>query len=309
MDLLKEIMDMDSAMEGTVDTSSAASAINEVVETLTTMDAGTRWDYIKNAFMEYLPHLLNALIVLVAGIIIIKIILRIAKNVFVRPEVNLAMHNFLLAALRAVLYCVLGITVAATLGVEVGSLIAVLGVFGLAISLAVKDSLSNLAGGITVLFTKPFAIGDYVTIGDASGTVMDIRLNYTILHTIDNKVINIPSADVAKAQIINFSANPQRRLDLEFSIGYHDDFFQAQQIILELIENHPLALKDPEPVVRMWEHGQSAIKIICRVWVNTPELFSLKFDLLEQVKARFDEAGITIPYNRMVVKIEEPDKK
>jgi len=172
-------------------------------------------------------------------------------------------------------------------------------VLGLAVSLAIQDSLSNLAGGISVLFTKPFSIGDYVDIGSSEGTVQDIRLNYTVIKTVDNKVVHVPNGDVAKAQITNFTSEPTRRLDLDFSIGYNDDFALAQRLISGIIAQHPQALADPEPIVRMVGHGESAVVIGCRVWCATPDYWNLKFDLLEQVKEQFDRNGISIPFNRL----------
>ncbi len=285
----------------TLDTASAAAAVNKVVDELASMDPKSRWSFLWEAFLDYLPHLLTAAAVLVIGIVLIRIVTRLLRKALIRSKLDPTLHNFLLSIINVILYILLGITVIATLGVEVGSFIALLGVFGLAISLAVKDSLGNLAGGMSVLFTKPFALGDYVEIAGNEGTVEEIRLNYTVMRTIDNKLVHIPNGDVAKAQIINFTGRETRRLDIDFSIGYDDDFEAAKQILSAIIAENPLALDDPAPLVRMVEHGDSAIKIGCRVWVGTDDYWTLKFDLLEESKRRFDAAGISIPYNQLDV--------
>jgi small conductance mechanosensitive channel len=216
------------------------------------------------------------------------------------------LHHFMLSIFGIVLYLVLGTMVLAILVPDaVGGLIALMSVFGLAISLAVKDSLANLAGGISVLFTKPFALGDYVQINSTEGTVEEIRLNYTVLKTFDNKVVHIPNGDVAKAQIVNFTCEPTRRLDITFSISYQDDFQKAQELIRSTVNANPMALDNPEPLIRVTEHASSAILICCRVWCKTPDYWPLKFDLLEEVKCRFDQSGISIPYNQLDVHIAQ----
>ena len=286
----------------TIDTSSAASEIQEVVNALTSMPSDTRWNYLWHKFLDFAPRLLTALIILAAGILLVRWICSFSRKMLKRSKLDPTLHNFIVSIICAVLYIVLGIIVVTVLAPSAaGSLIALFGVFGLAVSLAVKDSLANLAGGMSVLFTKPFALGDYVRINGNEGTIQEIRLNYTILKTFDNKVVHIPNGDVAKAEIVNFTYEPTRRLDLVFSIGYGDDFEKAKRIIRGALGDTPLAHRDPEPVVRMSEHGDSAIKIACRVWVDTPDYWTLNFDLLEEVKRRFDAEGISIPYNQMDV--------
>lgn len=285
--------------------SAAADAINEAVETLTTNPI-TFWDRTKDYLLASLPKCVLFLIVLVVGVILIRLILSFLKKVLGRSKMDPALQGFSLSILRVGLYILLGITLLTIISTAAAAgVIAAMGIFGLAISLAVKDSLSNLAGGLSVLFTRPFALGDYVSIGSTEGNVQEIRLNYTVLATVDNKIIHIPNGDVAKAQITNFTGVEKRRLDLSFSIAYEDDFIQAESIILKILDRHSLALKDPEPMVRIFEHGASAIVLCCRVWVQTPDYWTLYFDLLEEVKKAFDEEGITIPYNQLDVHVSQ----
>lgn len=282
--------------------SAAADVINDAVETLAS-DPVTFWSQAKDYFLTSVaPKLIMIVIICLVGLFLIRLIMAFLKKLFERSKLDSSLHVFTLSMIRIALFILLGITVLAVASPSAATgLIATMGIFGLAISLAVKDSLSNLAGGLSVLFTRPFALGDYVTIGSAEGMVKEIRLNYTLLATLDNKIIHIPNGDVAKAQITNFTGVEKRRLDLEFSIGYQDDFERAKAIISDILRENPKALQDPEPVVRMVEHGSSAIVLCCRVWVNTADYWPLNFDLHEQVKKEFDSAGISIPYNQLDV--------
>lgn len=282
--------------------SAAADVINDAVETLAS-DPVTFWSQAKDYFLTSVaPKLIMIVIICLVGLFLIRLIMAFLKKLFERSKLDSSLHVFTLSMIRIALFILLGITVLAVASPSAATgLIATMGIFGLAISLAVKDSLSNLAGGLSVLFTRPFALGDYVTIGSAEGTVKEIRLNYTLLATVDNKIIHIPNGDVAKALITNFTGVEKRRLDLEFSIGYQDDFERAKAIISDILRKNPKALQDPEPVVRMVEHGSSAIVLCCRVWVNTADYWPLNFNLHEQVKKEFDSAGISIPYNQLDV--------
>lgn len=284
--------------------SAAADVINDAVETLAS-DPVTFWSQLKDYFLTSIaPKLVLIVIICLVGLFLIRLIMAFLKKLFERSKLDSSLHVFTLSMIRIALFILLGITVLAVASPSAATgLIATMGIFGLAISLAVKDSLSNLAGGLSVLFTRPFALGDYVTIGSAEGTVKEIRLNYTLLATVDNKIIHIPNGDVAKAQITNFTGVEKRRLDLKFSIGYQDDFERAEAIISEILKKNPKALQEPEPVVRMVEHGSSAIVLCCRVWVNTEDYWPLNFDLHEQVKKEFDNAGIAIPYNQLDVNL------
>ena len=291
-----------TAMDPNTVTQEAVDALKNLAQ----MPGNTRWDYLWDGFIKLLPKLFTAVGILIIGIILVRLLLRLTRKMLQKSKLDPTLHHFMLSIFGIVLYLVLGTMVLAILVPDaVGGLIALMSVFGLAISLAVKDSLANLAGGISVLFTKPFALGDYVQINSTEGTVEEIRLNYTVLKTFDNKVVHIPNGDVAKAQIVNFTCEPTRRLDITFSISYQDDSQKAQELIRSTANAHPMALDNPEPVIRVTEHASSAILICCRVWCKTPDYWPLKFDLLEEVKCRFDQSGISIPYNQLDVHIAQ----
>ena len=295
---------METDIANALETNSTAAEIQSAVDAIAQMPSNTRLHYLLGKFLDLLPKLLTAALILLVGIILVRWAAKFARNLLKHSRLDVTLHNFIVSILSALLYILLAIIVVTVLVPSAaGSLITMFGVFGLAVSLAVKDSLANLAGGMSVLFTKPFALGDYVNINGNEGTVQEIRLNYTVIKTVDNKLVHIPNGDVAKAEITNFTAQETRRLDLVFSIGYDDDFEQAKKIIREIVHDTPLAHSDPEPIVRMVEHGDSAIRIGCRVWVDTADYWTLNYDLLEEVKRRFDASGIHIPYNQLEIAI------
>ena len=295
---------METDIANALETNSTAAEIQSAVDAIAQMPSNTRLHYLLGKFLDLLPKLLTAALILLVGIILVRWAAKFARNLLKHSRLDVTLHNFIVSILSALLYILLAIIVVTVLVPSAaGSLITMFGVFGLAVSLAVKDSLANLAGGMSVLFTKPFALGDYVNINGNEGTVQEIRLNYTVIKTVDNKLVHIPNGDVAKAEITNFTAQETRRLDLVFSIGYDDDFEQAKKIIREIVHDNPLAHSDTEPIVRMVEHGDSAIRIGCRVWVDTADYWTLNYDLLEEVKRRFDASGIHIPYNQLEIAI------
>ncbi|HJB26878.1 MAG TPA: mechanosensitive ion channel [Firmicutes bacterium] len=251
------------------------------------------------------PKVIIPIITLVAGIVAIKIIMKLFAKALAKSRIDISLHTFLKSLLRISLYVVLLMTAASMIGIPITSLVTVLGALGLAVSLAVKDSLSNLAGGFLVLFTKPFSVGDFVETEGVSGTVKAVNLFYTRLNTIDNKRIFIPNGQLSNAKIINYSAEPTRMLDRVFSIGYEDNMDQAKQIITDIILRSDYALLDPEPLVRVKDHSESSIDILVRVWVQSEHYFDLDYYLHEEIKRAFDKRGIHIPYQQLDVYLHE----
>jgi len=192
------------------------------------------------------------------------------------------------------------------LGIDTSGLTALVTSLGVCAGLAVNGALSNLAGGVIIIFTRPFKIDDYIEVegtNSIAGTVEDIQIVCTKLCTPDNKVIYVPNGTLSNSNIINYSEKPTRRVDFSFSIAYENDFEKAKSLILKLFDSHELILSDPAPMVRVTEHGNSAVIITARAWVNRDDYWTVKFDILEAVKKAFDENGISIPYNQLDVHI------
>lgn len=189
-------------------------------------------------------------------------------------------------------------------GIDTSALTALVASLGVCVGLAVNGAVSNLAGGVLIILTRPFRIDDYIEAEGYSGTVEDIHITNTVLRTPDNKVIYIPNGPLSTGSIVNYSLKDTRRVDEVFSVSYSADFNKAKAILAELYENHPLVLKDPTPFIRVSEHAASSINITVRVWVNSADYWTVKFDMLEAVKEKFDLEGIEIPFNQMDVHIK-----
>lgn len=247
--------------------------------------------------------------VAIAIFIVGKIIARIIANLIQKALRKGGTDEMLIGFLGNITYGVLLVAVVLaavdTLGVNVTSLMAILGAAGLAVGLALKDSLGNFAAGVMIIIFRPFKIGDYVDAGGAAGTVDEIGLFATLMHTPDNKRIIVPNGAIIGGNITNVSALPTRRVDLVFGIGYDDNIGQARDIIMGLLEADERVLADPAPAVTVGELGDSSVNLNVRPWVKAEDYWGLYFDLLENVKIRFDEAGISIPFPQQDVYMHE----
>ena len=190
-------------------------------------------------------------------------------------------------------------------GIDTSGITALITSLGVCVGLAVNGALSNLAGGIMIILTRPFKIDDYIEACGEGGTVEDIRITQTKLRTPDNKVIYIPNGTLSSSQIVNYSEKDTRRVQHTFSIAYSDDFEAAKKIIMDIISKHELVLRDPEPFVRVSEHNTNSIDIVARAWVKSEDYWTVHFDLLETVKKEFDKNGIQIPFNQLDVHVKQ----
>ena len=247
--------------------------------------------------------IVESLIILIVGFKLIKWLKKWIKETPKLDKLDSGLRSFLVSFSSIVLYIVLIITIAMVLGVPVTSFITILASCGVAIGLALQGSLSNFAGGLMILFFKPFKIGDYIEAGGESGTVAEISVVYTVLLTPDNKRITIPNGTLTNSVIENYSAEETRRVDLTFNTAYNCDIDKVTDIITEIVENHPLALKDPEPFVRLSAHGESSLTYTVRIWVKSEDYWDVNFDVIESVKKAFDEKGIEIPYPQLDVHV------
>ena len=244
-------------------------------------------------------HIATIVLLLLACMVVMKVLLRLLDRTFRRLEVEKSLHTFVRAALR--LWIITICLVLGYIGIPMTSLIAVLSVLGLAITLAVQGSLSNLAGGIQVLVSKPFKADDYIEVGSVGGTVAEVGLVYTKLRTIDNKIISIPNGQISGEKIVNYSTEEKRRVDLTFNTSYDDAPERVTACIRDVIGAHPKAFFTPEPFVRVSAYQASSVEYTVRVWCATEDYWELYYDLLEQVKAAFDRAGIEMTYNHLNV--------
>ncbi len=245
--------------------------------------------------------LLLSVILLLVGWKLIQVLVRILERSHLSNKVDPTVLSFMKSFTAIALKVLLVITIMAILGVPMTSMIAVLGSAGLAIGLALQGSLTNLAGGVIILVTKPFQIGDYVTIGSVDGTVNGINIFYTHLTTPDNKEIIIPNGTVTNATIVIGTALEQRRVDLSFTTSYDADIEKVKSVIMATVCAHEKVLDDPKPMARLQQHGESALTFVCRVWAKTEDYWDVYFDLMEEIKKAFDREGIEIPYPQLDV--------
>lgn len=245
----------------------------------------------------------------IAIFIIGKFVARMVSNLLQRAMRNSGTDDMLVGFIGNISYAVLLIAVVLaavdSLGVNVTSLMAILGAAGLAVGLALKDSLGNFAAGVMIIIFRPFKIGDFITAGGASGVVDEIGLFATLMHTGDNQRMIIPNSGIIGGNITNTSALPTRRVDLVFGIGYDDNIGQARDIILSVIEADERILKDPAPAVAVGELADSSVNLNVRPWVNTEDYWPVRADLLENIKLKFDAAGSSIPYPQQDVYMHE----
>ena len=189
--------------------------------------------------------------------------------------------------------------------IQLSGLAAIVASAGVAIGLALQGSLSNFAGGFIILLLRPFKVGDYIQTGEFEGAVEQIGVFYTTLTTVDNKVVLIPNGPLSNGSLVNYSTKDTRRVDLIFSAGYESDILKVRRVLKEIVEKNPLILDYPEPFVGLFEQGSNSLNFAVRVWVNTPDYWTVYFDLLEQVKLRFDEEEISIPYPQMDLHVKQ----
>ena len=222
---------------------------------------------------EALPTLLFALIIFLLGILISKIIIKIINKFMKRSTVDDAAVSFLVSFIRIILYTIVIVSALTFLGVPMSSIITLIGAAGLAISLALQNCLSNLAGGFIILFSKPFKSGDTIELDTSIGVVQSINILYTKIITFDNKTVMIPNGKITDAKIINYTELPTRRLDMTFDISYNNDFEKAKQIILDIAIENKLILNEPEPVVRLGSFKESSLEILAKFWVKKEGYF------------------------------------
>lgn len=253
---------------------------------------------------DMIPCLISAAIILIGGYFFTKLTLKIMAKGLTLKHVNTTIHKFLMSVVRVTFTVLIVVMALSALKIPTSSIVAAIGTAGLAIGLALQDSLSNVAGGFIILFSQPFKCGDYVKIGSDEGTVDMISILYTRLLTVDNKAVMIPNGTVSKSTVTNLTAEQNRHLELKFSIGYGDDHRRAMDIIREVVNSDKRTLHQPdEPLIAMCEQGASAIIILLRVWVPTDQYWDMRYKFIQEVKEKFDENGISIPYNQLDVHV------
>lgn len=267
------------------------------------------WNALLNTVVEWATttgvKILISLVILFISFKLINFIARKIEKKADNKKADKTIMKTIAYILKIGLKIVVAICIVGYLGIDTSGLTALVASLGVCVGLAVNGALSNLAGGVLIILTRPFKIDDYIAAQGHEGTVVDIHITNTKLRTPDNKIIYLPNGTLANGDIVNYSEMDTRRVDLVFSIGYSNDFEKAKEIIKNACESHELVLKDPAPFVRVGEHGASSINIKTRVWTKNSDYWTVYFDLTEQIKTEFDKSGIEIPFNQLDVHIKK----
>lgn len=249
--------------------------------------------------LDFAWKLAGALLIYIVGRIIVKSVNNGVAKVMKRSSLDETVSRFLGQIVSITLTIVLWIVVLSSLGFNPESLLVVLGGASLAVGLALKDNLSNLAGGVSMLVLKPFRVGDFIDSAGTSGTVEEIRIFHTALKTPTNERILVPNGALASSTIKNFSAFETRRLDLVFGVGYNDDLDKVRGILQGLIDADSRILRDPEPAILVSELADSSVNFTVRLWVKGSDFWPTRFDMIENVKKTFDKEGVSIPFPQL----------
>ena len=242
-----------------------------------------------------LHHLLPTLLLLIVGIVVVRIIIAIVNRMLKKSSLEKAAHGLIRSVIRAVLYILLGLICASALGIDVTGIVALASVVTLAVSLALQNSLTNLIGGFTLLYTHPFASGHYVEIAGQSGTVLEIGMAYTKLTTPDNKIVSIPNASVVSAEIVNYTITGTRRVDVAVSASYDAP---VEKVLAALTEAATVEgiLNDPAVFATVTNYGNHAIEYVVRVWCPTDLYWDVHRATTLNIKEIFDREGLQMTY-------------
>ena len=246
-----------------------------------------------------------AIAIFIIGKMIARFVSNLIKKLMIKSGTDTLLVSFISNIVYGILIIAVVLAAVDSLGINVTSLLAIVGAAGLAVGLALKDSLANFAAGVMIIIFRPFKIGDFITAGGTAGVVDEIGLFATLMHTGDNQRIIVPNSGIIGSNIINTSALPTRRVDLVFGIGYNDNIGAARDIINAIMEADERILKDPAPAIAVGELADSSVNLNVRPWVESGDYWAVRADLLENVKVKFDAAGISIPYPQQDVHMHE----
>lgn len=290
-------------MSETIIEKSGEDSIAEAVEVAKDelSQAASMFTNIVTPIKAAVPTFIIAVICAVIGFVAIRLLMRIIGHALNRSDMDGIASGFLKSVIKIVLYVLLAVILLSLLHVPMDSIVAVIISSSMAVALALKDSLANVAGGFIISFAKPIKAGDVVEIEGSKGRVESVGMLYTKIVTYDNVSVYIPNGKVSSAKIINYTDKENRRVDIRFYISYESSIDEARSIILNAVSSVPEVLHDPEPVVNVDAHGDSAVELVLKAWTDTENYWKVYHFLLEQVKKDFDRSGISIPYPQLDV--------
>lgn len=284
----------------------AAEKVTQTIEMLKGMSVEDAFSFILKSAVDFAWDIFVAILIFLVGRWIIRYIDKILNKVFVRKEVEVSLAGFIRSFVKGALYVVLIITLVKKVGVDTSSFVALLASAGVAIGMALSGTFQNFAGGILILLLRPFKVGDYILTQGFEGTVKEIRLFNTLMSTTDNKQITIPNSNIINNVINNSSAETRRRIDLNVTISYGDDYDVARAALLDIVNADSRIEQDPNPpYIALSSLGDSAVNVLVRVWVPSSEYWSVYHGLNEKIYKQLPEKGIHFPFPQLDVRITQ----
>lgn len=283
------------------------TTIEQASETFANLNFGDFeiWLYnLLDVIWAFVPKLLLAIIIFGVGWWLSKLVCKLIKKALNRGKTDLAATSFIYSVTLCALRILVIISAVAQLGIDVTALLTAIGAATVTIGLALQDTMKNIASGVMIIITKPFKAGEFINIEGLEGTVQKILITTTYLHTVDNKEVIIPNSRLTSNNLINYTAQDMRMLDLKYQIGYSDDMAKAKRILSNIIESEVKLLKDPKPVVAVSGLADSSVELLVRAWCKTEDYWDLYFYMQEKVKTEFDKNGINIPFNQLDIHIK-----
>lgn len=258
---------------------------------------GTKWG-------GMLYRVLPLVLLVIFSFSAIKFIMKFAKKMVEKSTLPKSSHVFACTAIKVILYFIVILIICSHLGIDITSLVAAFSIVGVAFSLSIQSSLSNVMSGITLLFTKQFSVDDYIEAGGVSGTVMSIGISHCKLKTPDNKEIYVPNSTIVSEKIINYSTEVNRRVDITIGVSYSEDIDKVKNALMSVVDSTPEVLKKEAIFVGITAYQASSIDYTIRVWVKNSDYWNAYLPMLEKIKRVFDEQKIEIPYNKLDVHIK-----
>lgn len=305
-----------AAKDGTDAAAPAPTSLDKAKQSLSSIDdirsfddavekGGALIELLEAYAIEFIPKVIVALLWLIVGLILIKLLTILLNRAFKIRNVDESIRGFISSVLRIGLRILLIIMVLGVLGLPTASLGFIIGAASLAIGFALKDTLQNFAGGIVVLLLKPYKIGDFIEAQGFSGTVRQIQIFNTIMTTSDNRRVIIPNGKLSTSALINYSVEDNRRIEMTVGIGYSDDIEHARAVVQKIIDDDPRTVRDPEPIIKVGNLGDSSVDLLLRIWVARGDFWAYRVEFLEKVKHAFDAEGISIPYPQSEVTMRQ----
>lgn len=266
------------------------------------------WDTFMTSILPFLPQLIMASLIAAIGLPVARYLQKKCLKK-IQSSGDPTLKRFLINLLYILAVVVIGISALTTLGIATTSLLTILGAASLAIGLAMKDFLSNIAAGFVLIFLRPFKVGDYINVQSATGTVTEINLFMTVLNTLGNEALFIPNNQLVTNSVTNYTHNSIRRLDISVGIDYNADIKKVREILLQEMTSNQQTQSEPPPMVVVQNLGDNSIQLIARLWVDKDYYTQIKYDLLEQFKISLDAANINIPFPQLTVHLAKSKEK